>query len=98
MLYSFEDIKKKGVSLDINVLKTLFQDGVLVRAEIIPVPLKKAWLVVVREKDEKPIILSNGKGLEKHFKGVNAAMTAVRSIGFREVRTLLPNKNIPITR
>lgn len=80
------------------MLEALFQDGVLVRAEILPVPLKKAWLVVVREQDENPIILYNRKGFEKHFKGINAAMTAVRSIGFREVRTILPDRSIPITR
>tara|TARA_B110000977_G_scaffold164286_1_gene210683 strand:- start:1384 stop:1626 length:243 start_codon:yes stop_codon:yes gene_type:complete len=80
------------------VLEALFEAGVLAQVEIAPVPLKKSWVLTVQKYDGSSIILSNAKGLEKHFKGVNAAMTAARRIGFSEVRTLLPEMNIPITR
>jgi len=85
--------------VDLKVLRELFRAGVLDAAHVTPAPMaENSWMVLVDRIDGEQECLITQRGQEKRYKGLSSAMEDVRRIGFKEVRVVLPNQQVPIKR
>ncbi|SHI28767.1 hypothetical protein [Ferrimonas marina] len=67
-------------------LKQRFDDGALKQATATPVPMaSKGWHLVLTDKKSRQVVLQRQRGQEREFSTLDAAFSAARRIGFREM-------------
>lgn len=73
--------------MEVNILKELFQEGILLKAKVLPAPMQSGQYILVLAKangGEEQVTKTKGRGT-KIYKQLNGALKDAQQIGFKEI-------------
>ena len=73
--------------MEIRLLKTLFEEGLLMSARVVPVPMESdKWILVLGKASGEQEQVSRARDRsDKIYKRINGAILDAKTIGFKEV-------------
>ncbi|MDD1782959.1 hypothetical protein LRP49_17440 [Enterovibrio sp. ZSDZ35] len=93
---SFFDFEfKKGFVMELQELKTLFENGVLKEALVCPAAFNDGYNLMLSSSKSKMHILTaqRSNGEPRHFKTIDSAVANAEKIGFKKISIHLSETN-----